>query len=134
MRTRLGPAQAPFLLALTLLLALTACGSDALLGPDAAQGIDGLVLSGPQCPVQTLEDPCPDLPLEATIDVRLRDGARVTTVRSDVDGRFRVGLEAGAYTLVPENGNPFPTASPVEVDVAAGAYTEVTVSYDTGIR
>ncbi|NNF26616.1 MAG: hypothetical protein HKN73_05320, partial [Gemmatimonadetes bacterium] len=43
-------------LTLTLTLAV-ACGPDSLLGPDAPQGIDGLALIGPQCPVQSEEDP-----------------------------------------------------------------------------
>jgi hypothetical protein len=119
---------------LLLLAALTACGSDALLGPDAPQGIEGTVLIGPQCPVVSVEDPCPDLPYEATIAVRVRDGGLVTSVRSDAEGRFRIGLKPGAYTLVPESGDPFPTASPMDVDVLEGAWTEVTVSFDTGIR
>jgi len=120
--------------ALVLLALLTACGPDALLGPDARQGVDGTVLIGPQCPVVSVDDPCPDLPYEATIDVRVRDGGGVGSVRSDAEGRFRVGLKPGSYTLVPESGNPFPTASPMDVDVLEGVYTTVTVSFDTGIR
>jgi len=68
-----------------ILLTLSACGGDDLLGPDAAQGIEGIVLLGPQCPVQSLENPCP-------------------------------------------------IASALEVQVDEGAYAEVIVSFDTGIR
>ena len=128
-RRRFGPW--PFV---AILLTLTACDTDDLLGPDAPQGIDGIVMLGPQCPVQTLEDPCPDLPYEAWIDVHRADGESVTRIRSDEDGRFRVGLRAGLYILDPESGNPFPIASEQEVRVEEGAYTEVVVSFDTGIR
>ena len=113
---------------------LAACGSTDLLGPDAAQGIEGLVLIGPQCPVQSLEDPCPDLPYQAWIVVRGEGGDVVTRIRSDEDGRFRVGLRPGSYVLDPESGNPFPIAGPQEVEVVEGVYTEVVVSFDTGIR
>lgn len=116
------------------LLAIVACGADDLLGPGALQGIEGLVLIGPQCPVQTLEDPCPDLPYEAAIDIQNRDGDLVTRVRSAADGTFRVGLRPGVYTLVPLSGNPFPTAQAQDVEVLEGEYAAVTISFDTGIR
>jgi hypothetical protein len=117
-----------------LILALSACGTDALLGPSAPQGIEGVVLIGPQCPVVSLHEPCPDLPYEATIDVRVRGGDSVARVRSDADGTFRIGLRPGAYTLRPESGDPFPIATEQDVDVTAGEYSEVTVHFDTGIR
>jgi len=117
-----------------ILLTLTACGTDDLLGPHAAQGIEGIVLSGPQCPVQTVEDPCPDLPYEAWIEVRRAGGGSVTRIRSGEDGRFRVGLRPGLYVLDPKSGNPFPSASELEVQVEEGVYADVVVNFDTGIR
>lgn len=117
-----------------LVLALSACGADELLGPDAAQGIAGVALLGPQCPVQTEQDPCPDQPHQAWITVRRTSGDAVTRVRTGADGRFRVGLKAGDYVLDPEDGDPFPTASDQNVTVQQGTFTEVTVSFDTGIR
>lgn len=119
---------------LAALLILAACGSQDLLGPGAPQGIDGTVLLGPQCPVVSQEDPCPDLPYQAWIVIRGSDGGRVTRIRSDEDGRFRVGLRPGTYVLDPESGDPFPAAGEQEVVVEPGRYTEVLVSFDTGIR
>jgi hypothetical protein len=121
--------------ALAALLLLAACGAGhGLLGPDAPQGIEGLVLLGPLCPVVTAEDPCPDRPYQATIEVLDADGDRVTSVRSDLDGRFRVGLEPGLYRLHPESGDPLPAAGDQDVEVRARAWSAVTVGYDTGIR
>lgn len=120
--------------ALVLGFCMGGCGSDDLLGPDAAQGIDGMVLLGPQCPVQSAEDPCPDLPYQAWIRIRRSDGDSVTRIRSGEDGTFRVGLRPGDYVLDPESGDPFPTAEPQQVTVVAGEYAEVVVSFDTGIR
>ena len=118
-----------------VLLALAmGCGSSDLLGPDAAQGIEGLALLGPRCPVVRLDDPCPDLPHEASIEIRNGKGDIVTRIRSGEDGRFVVGLRPGLYLLVPESGDPFPVASEQEVEVVANVYTQVTVSFDTGIR
>ncbi len=125
--------RAPFVVVASI-LAIAACGTDDLLGPGALQGIEGLVLIGPQCPVQTLEDPCPDLPYEAVIDIQNRDGDVVVRARSGEDGTFRVGLRPGVYTLVPLSGNPFPAAQAQDVEVLRGEYAEVTISFDTGIR
>jgi hypothetical protein len=81
-----------------------------------------------------LEDPCPDLPFQAWINVRRMGGQRVTRVKSDPEGRFRIGLRPGAYVLDPESGDPFPIADDQMVEVEPDSYTEVTVSFDTGIR
>lgn len=119
---------------LAALLILAGCGTQDLLGPDAPQGIDGTVLLGPQCPVASQEDPCPDLPYQAWIVIRRSDGHRITRIRSDEGGRFRVGLSPGSYVLDPQSGDPFPIAAEQEVAVEAGRYTDVLVSFDTGIR
>ncbi|MFQ5530245.1 MAG: hypothetical protein ACE5FP_07825 [Gemmatimonadota bacterium] len=122
------------LVGVAVLIALTACDGSGVLGLDAAQGIEGLALLGPQCPVQTREDPCPDLPHQAWIAVRASAGAPITRVRSGDDGRFRVGLPAGSYVLDPESGDPFPIAEELNVIVKKGVFTPVTVMFDTGIR
>ena len=119
---------------LVMVLTLANCDSDVLLGPDAAQGIEGTVLLGPLCPVATPDDPCPDQPYQTTIDVLDRSQNRVTTVESGADGTFRVGLEPGLYILVPEQGNPLPSAPEKVVNVQAGEWVSVTINYDTGIR
>lgn len=110
-----------------------ACGSE-LFGPEALQGIEGIALRGPVCPVQRPNDPaCAPRPHEADVVV-LSESRFVTSFRTGEDGRFRVGLPPGTYLLVPEAGDPFPVATDEEVEVAAGVYTEVTLSFDTGIR
>ena len=131
MRFRRNTGLWPFVM---VLFTLAACSEDDLLEPGAAQGIEGIVLLGPQCPVQTLEDPCPDLPYEAWINVRSAAGESVTRIRSGEDGRFRIGLRPGQYVLNPESGDPFPVAGEQDVEVGAGAYVEVVISFDTGIR
>ena len=81
-----------------------------------------------------MDHPCPDLPYQAFIQVRRPWGGTVTRTRSGVDGRFRVGLPPGRYVLHPESGNPFPVAGEVDVEVQRGIYTEVTLTFDSGIR
>ncbi len=120
---------------LVVLTALfSACGEGVLLGPDARQGIEGIALLGPMCPVQSLQHPCPDQPHQAAVVVRDAGGGFVTSFETGEDGMFRVGLVPGRYTLDPESGDPFPAASEQVVDVVAGRYTEVVLAFDTGIR
>jgi len=128
------PRRGRFWVAALTAAVLAGCGQGLLLGPDADQGIDGIALLGPICPVQSVDDPCPDRPYQAWIWVRSAIGAPLTRVHTGEDGRFRVGLAPGRYILDPEGGDPFPSASVQEVEVVAGVYTEVVVSFDTGIR
>ena len=54
---------------------------------------------------------------------------------TDDQGRFTLDLTPGTYELiaVTDGGGP-PTAIPLTVQVLAGAYTQVTLEVDTGIR
>jgi hypothetical protein len=101
-----------------------------------ASGIQGVVTRGPLCPVQTDIQPCPDEPYRATIVFRDVDGNEVARIASaSSDGRYRVALAPGAYTVVPVNPEgPFPHASPQSATVEAGRFTVVNIVYDTGIR
>jgi len=121
-------------IALAFVLSLAACDSMLLLSPSAPQGIDGIVLAGPQCPVETVDNPCPDQPIQAKLTVASMDGDVVTELETELDGRFRVGLEPGGYVLIPRSGTPFPIAAAQEVKVERGVFTTVTVHFDTGIR
>lgn len=120
---------------ITLLAVLPpGCGSDLLLGPDADQGVEGVALRGPRCPVVSVDNPCPDEPYSAWIRIGEEGGGQVTRVRSGADGRFRVGLKPGRYVVEGESGDPFPRGERQVVDVKAGVWSEITVSFDTGIR
>ena len=119
---------------LALLLMLASGCETQLFDPSLPQGIEGIALLGPQCPVQSQANPCPDLPHQAWIDVLDEGRDLVVRVRSGEDGAFRAGLLPGSYVLRPEAGNPFPTASEQPVLVEGGAYTQVVVGFDTGIR
>jgi len=101
----------------------------------ATSGITGLVLIGPMCPVMQQDEPCPDHPFAATLIIRDSQGRELCAVSSGEDGRFLVGLPPAAYELLPltePGGLPF--AASQWVAVAPGQYTDVTVSYDSGIR
>lgn len=131
-RKRLAPLRTAVLLG--LLGAAAGCGSDLLLGPDAAQGIEGVALLGPLCPVVSVDNPCPDRPYPARIRILDAGGSAVTRLEAGDDGRFRVGLEPGRYRVVGEGGDPFPRGGEQEVTVQKGVWASVTLHFDTGIR
>lgn len=97
-------------------------------------GVAGTVLIGPQCPVVREDEPCPDKPYEADIDVYDASERLVARVRSNANGEFFVALAPGAYGLEPRSPGALPYGSPQDVTVIAGQVTEVVVQYDSGIR
>ncbi len=100
-----------------------------------SSGIEGQILIGPACPGPvSAANPCPDQPYQATVRVLDAAGRLVTEFESDAQGRFRVPLPPGAYTLEPQSPGALPHAGPQSVTVAAGQYTTLTLTYDSGIR
>lgn len=102
--------------------------------PAGESGIEGVVTIGPTCPVQRIDSPCPDRPYAAEIIVL--DGARkrVAGVASGADGRFRILLPPGVYTLSPQHKNALSNAPEQLVTVVAGRITSVQIVFDSGIR
>lgn len=79
--------------------------------------------------------PCPDLPWKGTVRVTTTGGDVVEEASTATDGRFEIALEPGEYVVsaVTEPGG-IGGAAPATVTVDAGAWAEVTVSVDTGMR
>jgi len=125
----------PNFVVVLLVLVLAACGPSGATAPPGT-GIRGTITLGPTCPVEQVgQPPCVE-PYAATLVVTsAEDGSVVARVDSAADGTFQVDLPPGAYVINPEpGGDPFPFGKPVDVTVVAGAYTQVEVAYDTGIR
>ncbi len=121
------------LLALAVVLVAATCDNNP---PPVSSGIEGTVTIGPMCPVERIDSPCPDQPYAATIVIEDGQGVEVARAQSGDDGRFRVALAPGSYTLVPQSpdGAGLPYGAEQQVEVQAGAYTAVAVQYDSGIR
>jgi hypothetical protein len=100
----------------------------------ADSGIEGQVFIGPMCPVVVEGQECPDRPYQATISILDQDGRKVLDFQTDAEGNFRVPLAEGEYILHPESPNGIPSAADQPFTVLAGQFTQMTVSYDSGIR
>lgn len=97
-------------------------------------GIEGQVFIGPICPVVQVGQECPDQPYQAVLTVNSPEGERIVQVQTDEEGRFKIPLQPGEYVLHPESPNVMPFAGEQTVVVGEGAYTQVIVNYDSGIR
>jgi hypothetical protein len=126
------------LLAVLMALAISpaACAAEINHG-SVAGGIQGRVTVGPLCPVEVAGSPCPDAPLAVTITVRRPNGDLVLDTDTGADGRFRIQLSPGTYTIEAEPLRPDGVARMLPVDpvsVRPGAYSTVPISFDSGIR
>ena len=118
------------LCALLAALALAGCGCSATSSDASDSGIRGQAVIAPVCPVEPCDLIVP--PYRGPFEVR-RDGAVVETVNTGEDGSFRVALAPGRYILSSEaEGLQFLT--PVTVTVRAHEFTEVMLTFDSGIR
>jgi hypothetical protein len=125
----------PVVVLLVIAVSLAACGPSTVSAPPDT-GIRGIVTLGPTCPVEQVGGaPCVTAYAATLVITSAEDGSVVARVSSGPDGVFTVNLPPGDYVIVPEpGGDPFPLGQPVDVNVEAGAYTEIEVAYDTGIR
>jgi hypothetical protein len=122
------------LFALLAVCVLAACSTTPT--PDGSSGIYGQVSIGPMCPVVKIDEPCPDKPYQATLSVLTTSGDLVTRFTTDTDGKFKVSLVPGEYILRPETPEnmALPIAQEQPFNVISGQFTELNVSYDSGIR
>jgi hypothetical protein len=124
-------------LALGLGLLLAGCGQT--LVPGAGQGtLNGLVVAGPICPVESKTNPCPDRPVpNREVKIETSSGAVVATATTDAQGHFSVVLAPGSYVVrvtIVRGQIGMRQASPGNVSVLANQPVSVTIELDTGIR
>jgi hypothetical protein len=101
----------------------------------SASGLTGTVTRGPTTPVCRVGEPC-DAPAANFVLVftRMR-GSIPVRARTDVDGRYRVRLAAGIYTVTSEVPVRIGRGiAPARVHVRAGHVDRIDFSVDTGIR
>ena len=99
----------------------------------AGSGIEGLVVVGPIHPVEHAGT-VNQRPFETTVLVIDQQGQAVVQVHADAEGRFRVNLKPGSYTVRPELKGPFKRPKAQIVTVSEGNFTHVDIAVDSGIR
>ena len=121
-----------------LLIVLSACGSRS--APAAGSfdsGVTGVSVLANACPVTPQTEDCGDQPMPAHLTVTPANSTDVVATRdTDVDGKFRIELTPGTYTMTPTNMSaaPMPSAYPVTFEVHQGEFTTITVRFDSGVR
>ena len=113
----------------------------------ASTGVAGRMIAGPTCPV--VRPGCPPArAVPGTVEISAAPSTRssgsgmpVKTLSTDAGGAFATDLAPGDYTLVgrpsgtqPPTPSGSSTSRPELVHVASGVVTEVTLTFDTGIR
>lgn len=103
--------------------------------PDAATGIEGVITMSPARPGPTLVDVPDSKPIPKTDFVVQNEKGTVTTFTTDDQGKFRVLVPAGHYTVLMQGKKiGVRRTGPFDVDVAAGKMTKVQWDIDTGLR
>ncbi len=98
-------------------------------------GIKGTVLVGPACPGPVSPDkPCPDQPYQGFLMVSDANGLIVAEISTTPEGNFEINLPPGHYVVAPPAGKPFPSGTPLEVDVKPNQFTPLKMLLDSGIR
>lgn len=116
-----------------LILLLATCSAEPA-STSTTSGVEGQVFIGPVCPVVQEGQECADRPYQATLIVNNSNGREIVKVQTDEQGRFKIPLEPGEYILHPESPNVMPYAAEQVFVVEAGKFTQVNITYDSGIR
>lgn len=119
----------PLLCAALAAVLLVAC-------EEQSSGITGVTVVDTGCLVIPEEEDCPDRPLPARIVVADTEGEVVGRIASDQTGEFELALPPGDYRVQASNmeGAPLPSAEEMPVTVRQDEFTQVTISFDSGIR
>jgi hypothetical protein len=102
---------------------------------DPKTGLEGVILVGPVHGGPTKQGVPDSRPLPNTEFVVMKENSTVASFRTNDEGRFRISLPAGRYTISRKDWKvSIGSYGPFEVDVAAGQIKTVQWTCDTGIR
>jgi Carboxypeptidase regulatory-like domain len=119
-----------------MLLVMSGCFSSGQTQSGSGTGIEGVITFGPTQGGPIRADTLSSKPLaNAAFVVENAKGAEVASFTTDDQGRFRVPLTPGHYTVSKEGKKQgIGHYGPFDVDVVAGRMTNVQWECDTGIR
>lgn len=117
-----------------LLIAVASCFSAAQ--TQSATGIEGVITIAPIHPGPLKKDMPTSGPFaNGTFVVQSQAGIPIASFTTDAEGRFRVFVPSGHYTVSRKDGRSGPGYfGPFDVDVAAGKMTTVEWRCDSGMR
>lgn len=116
------------------MLVLAGCGGTTSAAGSRSGTVQGQVLSGPSCPVERAESPCPPHPVaRATVTASAADGSRVAEARTDDSGLFTLTLAPGTYRVAVSTALAA-AAGGQTVTIRAGVTSHVHLMVDSGIR
>lgn len=97
-------------------------------------GIEGIITIGPITPVEKVGE-INYKPYKTIVIVKSENGLnQITKFSSNNDGSFKVYLKPGNYVILSQKtSSPFPILKPIVVEVKDNQFTEVNISFDTGI-
>lgn len=109
--------------------------SNATSSVEYTSGIKGVVMIGPTCPVvqEGNELECSDKPFATTLKFINQFGS-VSVATSSAKGNFSISLPPGTYTINSGISVAMPSLGSVTVIVDESRYSDVTLTFDSGIR
>jgi hypothetical protein len=118
--------------AVLLVLAISFCMAHASSEP--AAGVEGTITVGPVVAGPVREGMASSMPLANFTFAVANEKQSVTSFTTDAQGRFRVSLAPGHYTISASRKIGMHGCGPFDVDVVSGKMTTVEWECDTGIR
>jgi Carboxypeptidase regulatory-like domain len=118
-----------------LLVLFAACGNQSSRPSHAASAqIVGAVTAGPSCPVERAASPCPNRPVPGALVRALHGLSAVASTRADAQGRYRLTVDPGDYTVVATNMGGLSSTAQRHITVVANSTTTADLVVDSGIR
>ncbi len=118
-----------------ILLIMSACFSLGQTQPESGTGIEGVITVTPIHPGPSREGVSDSGPLAKVAFVVENEKGIVTSFTTDDQGRFRVSLPPGHYTVsMKEKRHAIGRSGPFQVEVVTGKMTTVAWQCDSGMR
>ena len=102
--------------------------------PEPETGLEGVISAGPIQGGPSRQGVPDSRPLANTEFLVEKENSTVASFKTDDQGRFRISLPSGHYTISRKDGKASVGNYSFEVDVAAGQMKRVQWDCDTGIR
>jgi len=130
MRDRFYRRSAVVLFALIPLMTMAETPS----GSPLSSGIEGVILVSPSRPGPIRKDQPSAAPAPNVTFVVMRADEKITSLTTDSEGRFRVSLPPGHYTILRDDPGAKIGRWHFEADVKPGEVTSVRWTADSGMR